>query len=267
MTMSKISPLAFVHPEAKIGKDVTISAFAYIDKDVVIGDGCEIRPHVSILQGARIGSNNRFYEGCIIAATPQDFRWQGEESYVEIGDDNIIREHVIINRSIYERQSTRIGSHSFIMAQTHIGHDASIGNHVVLGNSVKIAGSVTIGDYSILSSSALVHERCEIGQWALIKGGCRVNSNVPPYVVMAHNPIEYYGVNAFILRKGKFSEDTIDNIAKCFRHLYQSNTSTFNAVRRIEADVDPGVERDAIVDFIRNHKYKLAAIRFDDREL
>lgn len=263
--MSNISPLAFVHPEAKIGKDVTISAFAYIDEDVEIGDGCVIRPHVSILKGARIGKNNKFYEGCIISATPQDFRWKGDDSYVTIGDGNTIREHVIINRSIYAGQSTHIGSHSFIMAQTHIGHDANIGNHVVLGNSVKIAGSVTIGDYTILSSSALVHERCEIGQWVLIKGGCRVNSNVAPYCIMAHNPIAYFGVNAFILRKGKFSEETIDNIAKCYRHLYQSNTSTFNAIRRIEADVDPGPERDAIINFVRSHKYKLAALQLDDR--
>lgn len=263
---SIISPLAFVHPEAKIGENVNIHAFAYIDRNTVIGDGCEIRPHVSILSGARIGRNNHFYEGCIIAATPQDFRWKGEESYVEIGDDNTIREHVIVNRSITAGGSTKIGSYSFIMAQTHIGHDSEIGNHVVLGNSVKIAGSVKIGDYSILSSSALVHERCEIGQWVLIKGGCRVNSNVPPYVVMAHNPISYFGVNAFILRKAKFSEETIDNISKCFRHLYQSYTSTFNALRRIEADVDQSPERDAIINFVRNHKYKIAAIQLGDME-
>lgn len=264
--MSTISPLAFVHPEAKIGKDVTIHAFAYIDKGVEIGDGCEIRAHVSILEGAIVGNNNKFYEGCIIAATPQDFRWKGEQSYVRIGDNNIIREHVIINRSIYKDESTVIGNHSFIMAQTHVGHDSQIGNYVVLGNSVKVAGSVKIGDFSILSSCSLVHERCEIGKWVLIKGGCRVNSNVPPYVVMAHNPISYFGVNAFILRKGKFSDDTIDNISKCYRHLYQSYTSTFNALRRIEVDVDPSPERDAIVQFVRNHKYKIAAIQMDDRE-
>lgn len=263
--MSTISPLAFVHPEAKIGENVVIKAFAYIDKDVVIGDGCEIYPHVSIRAGARIGNNNKFYDGCIISATPQDFRWKGQESYVEIGDDNIIREHVIINRSIHPEGATKIGSHSFIMAQSHISHDTEIGNHVVIGNSVKIAGSCKINDYCILSSCALVHERCEIGQWTLIKGGCRVNSNVPPYVVMAHNPIVYYGVNAYILRKGKFSEETIDDIAKCYRHIYQSNTSSFNAIRRIEADVDPGPERDNIIDFVRGHQYKIAAVVLDDR--
>lgn len=266
-TMSTISPLAYVHPEAQIGNNVTIMAFAYIDKNTVIGDGCVVRPHVSILDGARIGKNNHFYEGCIIAPTPQDFRWKGQPSFVTIGDNNIIREHVIINRSIYENEATSIGNHSFIMAQSHIGHDSKIGNHVVLGNSVKIAGSVKIGDFTILSSAAIVHEGMELGQWVLIKGGCRVTSNVPPYVIMAHNPITYFGVNAFILRKGKFSEETIDNIAKCYRHLYQSSTSTFNALRRIEADVDPGPERDAIVSFVRGHKYKIAAVQLDDRDM
>lgn len=258
--MTNISPLAFVNPEAKIGDDVIINAFAYIDRDVVIGDGCVIRPHVSILAGSRLGRNNHIFDGSIISATPQDFRWKGENSYVEIGDDNIIREHVIINRSIFENQSTRIGNHSFIMAQSHVAHDSEIGNHVVIGNSAKIAGSCKIDDYSILSSAALLHERCEIGRWALIKGGCRVNSHVPPFAVMAHNPITYYGVNAYILRKGGFNEEIIDEIAKCYRHIYQSGTSMYNAIRRIEVDVEPGRERDEILGFLRNHNMKLAGL-------
>lgn len=257
--MSTISPLAFVNPEAKIGENVTISAFAYIDKNVVIGDGCRISAHVSVLSGARIGKNCQLYDGCIISATPQDFRWTGEESYVEIGDNCTVREYVIINRSIYKGGSTKIGHDSFIMAQSHIAHDSEIGNFVVIGNSVKIAGSVKIGDNSILSSSALVHEKCEVGEWALIKGGCRVTSNVPPYAVMAHNPISYYGVNSFILRKGNFSDEIIDDIAKCYRHIYQSSTSTFNAMVRVKADVNPGKERDAIIRFIEGHNFKIAA--------
>ena len=134
--MLSISPLAFVHPEAKIGDNVTISAFAYIDRDVEIGDGCVIHAHVSILAGSRIGKNNKFYQGCIIAATPQDFRWKGEESYVVIGDNNTIREHVIINRSIYKDGKTVIGNNSFVMAQSHVAHDSVIGDSVVIGNSV-----------------------------------------------------------------------------------------------------------------------------------
>ena len=261
--MSTISQLAFVHPEAKIGENVTIHPFAHIDRDVEIGDGCEIRPHVSILEGARIGRNCKFYEGCIIAATPQDFRWKGDRSRVVIGDNNTIREHVIINRSIHPDGETRIGDNSFIMAQSHISHDSIIGNYVVIGNSVKVAGACRIGDYTILSSAALVHEKCEIGQWVLIKGGCRVNSNVPPYVIMAHNPISYYGVNAYVLRKGKFPESTIDEIAKSYRHIYQSNTSTYNALRRVEADIQDGPEKENILNFVRSHDFRLAGLSID----
>ncbi len=261
--MVSISPLAFVHPEAKIGDNVTISAFAYIDRDVEIGDGCIIHAHVSILAGSRIGKNNKFYQGCIISATPQDFRWKGEDSYVVIGDNNTIREQVIINRSIHKDGKTVIGNNSFVMAQSHVAHDTVVGDYVVIGNSVKIAGSVKIGDYCVLSSTALVHEKCEIGKWCLIKGGCRVNNNVPPFVIMAHNPISYFGVNAFLLRKGNFSDELIDEIAKCYRHIYQSGTSPFNAMVRVKADVAPGPERDAIIDFVEGHNFRLAALQHE----
>ena len=258
--MTTISPLAFVNPGTKIGNNVRIDAFAFIDEGVVIGDDSHIRPHVSILKGSQIGKGNTIYEGAIIGAEPQDFRWKGEKSFVIIGDNNKIREHVIINRSIREGGATIIGSGSFIMAQSHIGHDSQIGNRCVLGNAVKIAGDCKVGDCSILSSNALLHEKCEVGEWCLIKGGCRVNSNVPPFCIMAHNPITYSGVNAFILRRGNFTEAEIDNIAKCYRQIYESYTSVFNAVRRMEADVDKSPERDAILSFIANHNNILAAV-------
>ena len=258
--MFQISPLAFVHPNAKIGDNVTIMAFAYIDDNVEIGENCVIGPHVSIRSGARIGKNNKFFDGCVISAQPQDFRWKGEDSYVEIGDNNTIREHTIINRSIHSGKSTKIGSNSFIMAQSHIGHDTEIGNYVVVGNAAKIAGSCKIGNYTILSSHALVHENCDVAEWVLIKGGCRVNNNVPPYVVMAHNPIGYFGVNAYIMRKGKFSEEIIDEIAKAYRHIYQSQTSPFNAIKRIESDVNESEQKEKIIHFVKKHNYQLAAL-------
>lgn len=258
--MAKISNLAYVHPEAKLADSVVIDAFAFIDKDVVIDEGCHVRPHASVLAGARIGKNNEIFEGAIISANPQDFRWKGDDSMVVIGDNNQIREQVIINRSIHKDGKTEIGNNSFIMAQTHIGHDSTIGNYCVLGNSVKIAGDVKIGDYSILSSHALVHERCEVGSWVLVKGGCRVNGNVPPFVVMAHNPITYFGVNAYVLKKGNKSDEIINDIAKCYRHVYQNSASVFNALRRIHEDINPSPERDAIINFIENHNMRLAAL-------
>ena len=264
--MKNISNLAYVHPDAKIADNVTIDAFAYIEGDVEIGEGCHIHPHVSILNGSRIGKRNSIHEGAVIGAKPQDFRWKGEYSFVTIGDDNTLREQVIINRSIHEGGTTKVGSNSFILAQTHIGHDSEIGNHCVLGNSVKIAGAVKIGNCSILSSGVIVHEGCEIAEWVLIKGGCRVNGPVPPYVIMAHNPISYYGVNAFVLRKGGKSEEIIENIAKCYRHIYQSNTSAFNSMVRIKADVPEGKERNAIMGYIKDHDYKVVALPLDNSE-
>lgn len=257
--MANISNLAFVHPEAKLGENVTVGAFVYIDRNVEIGDGTVIHSHCSVLSGARIGRNNVIYEGSIIAATPQDFRWKGEESYVTIGDNNRIREYVIINRSSRQGKATRIGSNSFIMAQSHIAHDASIGDWCVIGNGVKIAGDCNIGNYTILSSGVIVHDKCDVGQWCLIKGGTRVNGHVPPFVIMAHNPISYYGVNAVILRKGNKTEEIIDDIAKCYRHIYQSQTAIYNANRRIHEDVAPSPEREAIIEFLHSHDFKLAA--------
>ncbi|MCH5227448.1 MAG: acyl-ACP--UDP-N-acetylglucosamine O-acyltransferase [Muribaculaceae bacterium] len=262
--MSVLSNLAYIHPEAKIGKDVVVDAFAFIDKNVEIGDGTHIHPHASILSGARIGKNNEIFENAIISATPQDFRWKGQDSFVVIGDNNKIREQVIINRSIDLNGKTEIGSNSFILAQTHIGHDSKVGNYCVLGNAVKVAGNVEIGNYCILSSNALVHEKCHIGEWALIKGGCRVNGHVPPYAVMAHNPISYFGVNAFVLGKANKPENIIDDIAKCYRHVYQTGTSVFNALRRIQDDIEPSPERDAIIKFIEDHDLLLAAVPLRD---
>ncbi|MCH5237207.1 MAG: acyl-ACP--UDP-N-acetylglucosamine O-acyltransferase [Muribaculaceae bacterium] len=264
--MAKISNLAFVHPEARLAEDVIVDAFAYIDRNVEIGEGCHIHPHASILSGARIGKNNEIFENAIISATPQDFRWKGEDSFVVIGENNKIREQVIINRSIEPDGKTSIGNNSFIMAQSHIGHDSSIGNYCVIGNAVKIAGNVKIGNYSILSSNALVHEKCEVGDWVLIKGGCRVNGHVPPYAVMAHNPISYFGVNAYVLKKAKKDERIIDDIAKCYRHVYQTGTSVFNALRRIKEDVDQSKERDDVIMFIEGHNLSLAALPLNDRE-
>ncbi|MDE5843629.1 MAG: acyl-ACP--UDP-N-acetylglucosamine O-acyltransferase [Muribaculaceae bacterium] len=261
--MNKISKLAFVDPDARLGDNVVVHPFAYIEGNVEIGDNCQIRPNAVIRSGARIGNDCHIYEGAIIAADPQDFRWNGEEGLVVIGNRTVIREYVIINRSIREGGMTKIGANSFVMAQCHIGHDCIIGDYCVLGNAVKTAGDIRIGNYTILSSNALVHEGCDIGDYCLIKGGCRVNNHVPPFAIMAHNPIEYKGVNSFVLRRCQKSEQIIDDIASAYRHLYHSNTSAFNALKRIEADVPESDEKQNILKFMRQHKLNLAALPKD----
>ncbi|MCM1521746.1 MAG: acyl-ACP--UDP-N-acetylglucosamine O-acyltransferase [Muribaculaceae bacterium] len=259
-----ISDKAHIDPSAKIGNGVTIHPFAYIDKDVEIGDGSVIMPFASIIRGTRMGKNCKVYQGAIVGADPQDFRWKGGFTYCYIGDNVCIRENVIINRGINPEGGTKIGSRTFLMANSHVGHDSVLKGRSVIGNNVSIAGDVEIGECTILSSSVVVHENSKIGDWVLVKGGCRITGNVPPYCIMAHNPTAYFGVNAFIMRKEKAAtEEIIDDIAKCYRHIYQTGTSVFNALQRIEADVDPSNERQNILDFIRGVNLKIVAIPRD----
>lgn len=260
-----ISPLAHVDPTAKIGRDVTIHPFAYVDRDTVLGDGCEIMPYASIIHGTTLGKGVKVYQGAIVGADPQDFRWKGCPSYCSIGDNTVIREHVIINRGISEEGGTNIGEECYICANSHIGHDSRLVGHAVIGNSVNIAGNVYVDFGTILSSSVVLHERSNVGKFVLLKGGTRVSGNVPPYVIMAHNPVAYYGVNSTIMQKHcGFSDAEIDDIAKAYRHIYQTQTSLFNALKRIEADIECDRVRKEILAFVRHNNLKLAGHRFEE---
>ena len=258
-----ISPLAHVDPSAKIGDNTTIHPFAFIDKDVEIGDGCEIMPYASVMAGTRMGRNNRVYQGAIVGADPQDFRWNGEQTFCFIGDNNTIREHVIINRGISPEGGTRIGNDNFIMANSHIGHDSCIKGRCVLGNGVTMAGDCQVDECTILSSNCILHEDSKVGKWTLVKGGCRISGNVPPYIIIAHNPAVYYGVNAFIMRKNGFTDSQIDDIAKAYRNIYQSGISPYNALQRIEADIEPSEIRSEIINFVRGNNLRIVAIPVD----
>lgn len=258
-----ISPNSHVDPAAKIGANVTIYPYVFIDADVEIGDNTVVMPFASIMSGSRIGANCKIYQAAIIGADPQDFRWKGEKTYCTIGDNTVIRENVIVNRGINPEKGTVIGNGCFIMAKSHIGHDTVIEDNVVVGNGATLAGDVRVETCSILSSNVILHERSHIGKWAVVKGGCRIGSNVPPFTIIAHNPAEFFGVNAWIMKKHGFSDDDIDDIAKAYRHLYQSGTSVFNALQRIEADVNPSDNRDAIVSFIRNNNLRVVGAHLD----
>ncbi|MDE5905590.1 acyl-ACP--UDP-N-acetylglucosamine O-acyltransferase, partial [Duncaniella sp.] len=233
------------------------------DKDVEIGDNTVIMPFASIIRGTRLGKNCKVFQGAIVGADPQDFRWKGGFTYCYIGDNVVIRENVIINRGIETEGGTRIGDGCFLMANSHVGHDSHLKGKDVIGNNVSIAGDVEIGECTILSSSVVVHENSRIGDWVLIKGGCRITGNVPPFCIMAHNPTSYFGVNATILRKQGMDEERIDDIAKCYRHIYQTGTSVFNAMRRIEADVEDTPERDNILSFINSVNLRIVAVPRD----
>lgn len=250
-----ISPLAYIDTEAKLGKNVTVHPFAYIDKNVEIGDNCTIMPYTSILSGTRMGVDNIVYQGAIIGATPQDFKFKGEDTLLKIGNHNTIREKVIINRGTNTTDCTIVGNGNFLLEGVHLAHDTHLGNNCVLGNGAKTTGNCVIDDCAILGNDVILKHGCHVGSWALLKDGCRANKDVPPFIVAAHNPITYYGINAVILSKEKqLPETIIDDIAKAYRQIYQCSTSLENAIRRIKEIIPLNPEISYLIEFIENSK-------------
>ena len=190
-----ISDKAVVSPKAKIGQNVTIFPFAYIEDDVVIGDDCIIYPYVSVMNGTRMGRGNKIHQNTVLGAIPQDFNYRGEATTLVIGNDNIIRENVVINRATFATGETRIGDSNFIMEGVHISHDAHIGHRCVFGYGTKIAGDTEFQNAVILSSNVIINPGCRVGVGSMISSGCRVSYDVPPYIVADGNPV-VYGVDS-----------------------------------------------------------------------
>lgn len=244
-------PLAYIHPDAKIGKDVVIGPFVTIDKNVVIGDGTRIEPNVTIYKGARIGKNCRIFPGAVIAAVPQDLKFRGEETTVEIGDNNMIRECVTIHRGTASKGKTVIGNNCLIMAYAHIAHDCVLGSNIILANAVQLAGEVEVDDFAIIGGGTLVHQFSRIGGHVMIQGGSHINKDIPPYVRAARMPISYTGINTVGLRRRNFSNETIALIQDVYRSLFASGMNTTEALAYIESEIPASKERDEIVAFVR----------------
>jgi UDP-N-acetylglucosamine acyltransferase len=251
---SNISPLAQVHPDAVIGEGVTISAFCYIEKDVVIGDNTWIGPNVSIFEGAIIGQSCQIFPGAVIAAVPQDLKFGGEKTTVESGDHTIIRECVTIHRGTKHSYKTTVGNHCLLMAYTHIAHDCQVGNHVIMANCVQLAGHVTICDYAILEGLVAVQQFITVGEYTFIAGGSLVRKSVPPYVKAAREPLSYIGVNKVGLSRRGFSNETITHIQNIYRHLFVTGHSFPKALSIIRETEPETPERERIFDFIQNAK-------------
>lgn len=259
-----ISPLAFVSPKARLGKDVTVYPFAYIDKNVEIGDNCTIMPYASIMPGTKMGSGNKVFQGAILGAEPQDFKFKGDDTILTIGDNNIFREKVIVNRATMPDGMTSIGNGNYLLEGVHVSHDTHIGNDCIFGNGTKIAGDCTLEDKVILSSGVILQQGCRVGTLAMIESGCRSKKDVPPFIVAAHNPITYYGINAVILRRVGYTDQQIDDIAKVYRQIYQCNTSLENAVLRIREEMAITPEVKTILDFIETSERGLIALHREE---
>lgn len=245
------SPLAVIHPEAVIGKNVTIDPFAVIEKDVVIGDNCHIYPHSTISNGARIGSDCQIFPCAVIAGIPQDRKFAGEDSIVEIGNHTTIRECATINRGTVSKGKTVVGNNCLIMAYSHIAHDCVVKNDVIIGNASQIAGEVEIDDYAIISGGTLVHQFVRISKHVMIQGGSRIGKDIPPYTLIGREPITYCGINIVGLRRRGFTNQQVYLIQDIYRTLYTRGLNNTEALKAIETEYEPGIERDLILNFIK----------------
>jgi UDP-N-acetylglucosamine acyltransferase len=245
-------PLAYVHPGAKVAQNVVIEPFVTIQNDVEIGEGTWIGPNVTIFSGARIGKNCKIYPGAVIAAEPQDLKFKGEYTTVEIGDNTVIRECVTINRGTTDKNKTVVGSNCLIMAYVHIAHDCMVGNYVILANGVQLAGHIILGDYVFVGGTSAVHQFVNIGSHAMVAGGSLVRKDVPPFVKAAREPLSYAGVNSIGLRRRGFTSDKIEEIQDIYRILYLSGLNNTSAIDKVELEYAATAERDEIINFIRN---------------
>jgi UDP-N-acetylglucosamine acyltransferase len=257
-------PLAYVHPEAQIADNVVIEPFVSIDKDVVIGEGTRIGSNVTIFPGVRIGKNCRIFPGAVIGAIPQDLKFRGEYTTVEIGDGTTIREFVTVNRGTAARGKTTVGSNCLIMAYVHIAHDCSVGNNVILVNNTQLAGEVIVDDYAIISGMTAIHQFCHIGSHVMISGGALVRKDVPPYIKAGREPLSYVGINSIGLRRRNYNNDKIREIQDIYRYIYQKGLNTAQAVEIIEAEMPASPERDEILLFVKDSKRGIIRGYFPD---
>ena len=251
---SDISPKAVVSPKAKIGDGCKIYPFVYIEDQVEIGDNCVIHPFVSILNGTKMGNNNKIHQGSVLAALPQDFAFTGEQSELIIGDNNIIRENVVINRATHAGGQTVIGNRNFLMEGAHVSHDTKVGNNNVFGYGVKIAGDCEIGNGVIFSSSVIENAGTRVGDLAMIQAGTTFSRDIPPYIIAGETPVAYGGPNNKIMEVWNIDEKIRKHVANAYRLIFHGQNSVFDAILQVRDQVPDSPEIQAIIQFVKTTK-------------
>ena len=246
-----IHQTAIIDPSAKIADDVEIGAYSIIGADVEIGSGTWVGPHVVINGPTKIGKENRIFQFASIGEQPQDLKYQGQPTRLEIGDRNTIREYVSFNRATVEDAgTTRIGSDNLFMAYVHVAHDCQLGNHLVLANGATLAGHVKIGDHAILGGFTLVHQFVRVGSHCLTSMGSAVNRDVPPYVIVSGNYAKPIGINKEGLKRRGFSTEVMRAIQNAYKIMVRSHKPREQALQEVQSLVDQHVEVKQFVDFI-----------------
>ena len=228
-----ISSLAYVSPKAQIGKNVTIDAFAYIDDNVILGDNCHVFPHAVI--------------GCV----PQDLKFKGEETWTIIGDNCVLREFVTVHRGTASKGKTVIGNNNLIMAYCHVAHDCILHDNIIMSNATQLAGEVEVDNFAIIGGGSLVHQFTHIGAHVMIQGGSKVNKDIPPYAIIAREPIAFCGINSVGLNRRGFTPEQIHTIQEVYRIINNSGLNTTQAIEKILTEIPQSAERDLIVNFVK----------------
>lgn len=253
-----IDPRAVISPQAELAPDVSVGAFSIIGPDVVIGPRTIVGPHTVINGPTRIGADNHIYQFASIGDAPQDKKYKGERTRLEIGDRNVFRESCTVNRGTgHDRGVTTIGSDNLFMAYSHVAHDCVVGDNIVFANGVAVGGHVEIGDWVIVGGLAAIHQFCKIGAHAFIAGGAIVTRDVPTYVMVAGNPAEPHSVNSEGLKRRGFTPQQVRNIRRAFRVLYRSGLKLVDAVAQLKVLGATQPEIAALVEFIARSERSL----------
>lgn len=240
----------FIHPDAKLGQGVKVGHFSVIESDVEIGDGTVISHNVTIMSGARIGKNCRIFPGAVIAAIPQDLKFNNEYSTVEIGDNTTIRECVTVNRGTVDKDKTIIGNSCLLMAYVHVAHDVNIGDHCIIANLASLAGHVVIDDHVVIEGFVGIQQFVRVGRYAFLSGGSKVRKNIPPFVKAARDPLAYAGVNTVGLKRNGYADEKVKKIEDIYRVLYVQNSNLSKGIAEIKKNFSENQYSKEILDFI-----------------
>ena len=252
MSNAQIHPTAIVDPQAAIGGGCVIGPYCIVGPHVVLGPDSWLQHHVTLTGPLTAGARNKFYAYCSIGQQTQDLKYQGEPTYLEIGDENTFREFVTVNRSTTADGKTRIGHRGNYLAYSHVGHDCVVGDDVVFSNNGTLAGHVQVGDHAIMGGLTAVHQFCRLGRYAITGGCSKIVQDVPPFMIADGNPAKVRGINVVGLERSGFPAETIKAIKEAFRLIYRSKYNTRQAVEAIQQELPASAEITQILEFIQN---------------
>lgn len=254
MTNNKIHETAIISSDAQIGNNVEIGPYTVVENDVIIKDNCKIGSYVTLAEGVRLDENVKVFNGAVLGTVPQDLKFGGEKTLLEIGEGTVIREFATLNRGTKDRGKSKVGKNCLIMAYAHIAHDCFIGDNCILVNGASLAGHIDVGNHVILSGSVLVHQFGKIGNYTMVEGGCKVKKDLPPYLLVMGEPARFSGLNKIGLSRKGFSKETIQKISDAYRIVYRDGLLLEEAILQLEKDYSDVKEVMEIVTFLKSSK-------------